>query len=241
VEENRAAERPAGVVADGSDFGTTVRVRLQATPGTAGPNRFVVGVSDFDSGEPVAARGVRLGFTLPGRSDVGASELLLEEGSPGRWTGQGVNLSVEGTWRVAVLVERAGDSVTVPLEVRTRLPEQDVTVSEAPGQPTLYTIALPGGRSVQGYVDPGAPGPNEVHFTFFSAQGSEQPVDSARVTASARDDPPSELQARELSPGHFVASAELEAGRWLFRVEARAPDGTSLPAYFQHTIGEESA
>jgi nitrogen fixation protein FixH len=229
------------VAVGGSDFGTTVRVRLTVRPGTPGPNRFTVRVVDFDTDRPIRARQVRLRFALPGRSDVGTTELILDRRGPGVWESRGANLSVDGRWRVGVLVEQAADSVEVPLEVRTRLPEQDITVSEAPGQPTLSTVRLPGGISVQGYVDPGAPGPNELHFTFFSPEGGEQPVDSPRVTAELDPEPPVELETRELAPGHFVASIDLIPGRWRFRVDAATPDGAPLSAYFEQRIGEEQA
>ena len=31
-------------------------------------------------------------------------------------------------------------------------------------------------------MDPGRPGPNTVHFTFFTKGGSEQPIDGANAT-----------------------------------------------------------
>jgi copper transport protein len=105
-----AAPAPAQVVAAGSDAGTTVKVRLTATPGTAGFNRFTVTVVDYDSGRPVDAQGVQLRFSFPARSDVGASSLVLQRSAEGVFSGSGGNLSLAGTWRVAVLVERGAQS-----------------------------------------------------------------------------------------------------------------------------------
>ena len=68
---------PAAVVVNGSDFATTTRVRLTATPGRAGPNRFDVAITDYDTREPLAARRVTLRFQLVGRGDVAPSTLAL--------------------------------------------------------------------------------------------------------------------------------------------------------------------
>ena len=229
--------RPAGIVVNGSDFATTVRLRLRATPGTPGPNSFELTLRDYDTGEPVPARRVTLRFSQPENPDVGISELPLRQSEEGIWRGQGVNLATSGTWRVAVLIEQAADSLEVPLELTAREPPQKITRSEIPGEPTLYTIELSGGFSVQGYVDPGDPGENEVHFTFFSPDGGEQPIESWVVRAGRRGEEASDLEIRELAPGHVVADASLEAGAWRFRVEARTPEGRTLTAYFDEEIG----
>lgn len=228
---------PDRVVVSGSDFAQTTRVRLTATPGTPGPNAFDVSIEDFDTGEPVIARAVRLRFSIPERSDIGESELVLSKATEGRWRGQGTNLSVGGTWRVGVLIEQAADSRQIALEVKTRAPPQEIQVIEGgPGQPDLYTISLPGERSVQAYVDPGTPGPSEVHFTFFDASGGELPTTEATITAAPASGDGKELEVRRLGPGHFVAGVDLEAGTWRFGVEATAEDGAALTAQFEQEI-----
>ena len=55
-------------------------------------------------------------------------------------------------------IAQATTAVEVPLKLRTRLPPEQISVSRVPGQPTLYTIALSGGASLQTYVDPGEVG-----------------------------------------------------------------------------------
>src|SRR5262249_56562128 len=44
--------RPQRVVVRGSDFATTVRVQLTASPGTVGTNTFATRVVDYDTGKP---------------------------------------------------------------------------------------------------------------------------------------------------------------------------------------------
>jgi hypothetical protein len=62
------AEAPAGVVVSGSDFATSIRVRLTIRPGAAGPNELRVRVEDLDTGRAVDATRVAPRFTRP---DVG--------------------------------------------------------------------------------------------------------------------------------------------------------------------------
>lgn len=230
---------PERVVATGSDFATTVRVRLAAAPGTPGPNAFEVTLRDFDSGAPVEARRVSLRFSLPDRPEVGRSELELERETEGTWVGRGTNLSVGGTWSIGVLIEQATDSLQVNLELETRETQPEVEVIEGgPGVPDIYQIRLEGGRSVQGYVDPGESGSNEIHFTFFDESGGELRIAEATITAA----PPGEqehghdLTARRLGPGHFVASHELDPGTWRLTVEAVTRDGVPLSATFEEEI-----
>ncbi len=46
---------------DGHDFGTSVKLSLAVSPGSAGFNTFAVTVTDYDTGAPVAADGVTFG------------------------------------------------------------------------------------------------------------------------------------------------------------------------------------
>ncbi|MGH2683620.1 MAG: copper resistance protein CopC [Actinomycetota bacterium] len=234
------APAPQRVVVTGHDFGTTVRVELAATPGIPGRNSFEVRIEDFDSGEPVPARMVSLRFTLPERPGVGVSELELSEGREGVWRGTGTNLSLPGTWRVGVLIEQAADSLEVPLEVETGAPHDapdhsGEVIPGGPGHPTIHNIELDTGRSVQGFVDPGSPGANEVHFTFLTPEGGELPIAEASVAMLSNGEEV-ELEMRRLSAGHYVANVSLEPGRWRFEVEATAEDGSVLAAGFEQDI-----
>jgi hypothetical protein len=54
-------------------------------------------------------------------------------------------------------------------------PASRVARRPGPGRPTLYTITLTAGGTLQAYLDPGRPGANTVHFTFFTpAETSSQ-------------------------------------------------------------------
>jgi putative copper export protein/methionine-rich copper-binding protein CopC len=224
VVEQASAKPPAppSVQVEGSDFATSVRIALTATPGTAGPNSFSAKVTDYDSGEDWPATRVALRFTLRGQPEVGTSTLELTKAGDGRWTGQGSQLSIAGSWVVVGLVEGSAPAVTVPMELETRTAPQPVKVSEVPGQPTLYTITLAAGGTLQGYIDPGRTGPNTVHFTFFNPSGDEQPTTKARATMTTRSGGPEALTLIRLGPGHFAANVDLQPGRVSFAIDATA-------------------
>jgi copper transport protein len=236
-----AATRPQAVqrvTATGSDFATTVKATLVVTPGTVGPNRFDVTVNDYDTGKPVAATAVRLQFRLPGRPEIGSPQLDLDRAPSGTWTGQGTVLSMDGTWDVTVLVQEASGAVTVPLRLRTQLPPEDIQVQPgSSGQPTIYTITLPGGNSLQTYIDPGTEaGPNVVHFTFFQANGTELSIASATATSTPPSGAAGDLPLLRFDSGHFVANTTLTTGPWRFLITATAKDGATYSAYFEQTI-----
>jgi len=231
------AAQPPRVVAEGHDFGTTVRARLEVTPGFAGPNRFALTLVDYDSQKPVGANRVALRFAVPSRPDVGQSTLELARDSIGAYRGRGTNLSLAAEWSVTVVVEKGVDSVEVPLSLTAKSRPQRIQVSRIPGQPTLYTIDLPLGRSVQTYVDPGHPGLNQVHATFFDASGNELPISTmAVITAKPRDGSAMNLSVKRFGPGHFAGEGQLTQGPWRFDVSATGPDGSSLQASFEVTI-----
>ena len=227
---------PSSVTVTGSDFATTVRARLTASPGTVGANVFQVQLRRYDSGRPFPARSVRLEFSLPSNPNV-ASSLGLAHRAGGTWTGHGTNLSIDGLWDIDVVVQEAATAADVPLRLRTRLPPEQITVSRAAGQPTLYTIKLGGGLSLQTYLDSAKAGPSTVHFTFFQASGKEEPITSARamaITPGGADQP---LKLIRFDRGHFASNVRLSAGRWTFRIGAVPARGQPLSGYFSQTIG----
>ena len=158
-------------------------------------------MTDYDSGEDWPADRVALRFTATGRPEIGASTLELARAGDGSWGGQGSQLSIAGTcWAVVGLVEGRARRSRCPWSWRPA-PPQPVKVSEAPGQPTLYTITLAAGGTLQGYIDPGQPGPNTVHFTFFSP-ADEQPTDKARARMTRQSGATEPLTLIRLGPGH---------------------------------------
>jgi copper transport protein len=227
---------PANVQVQGSDVTTSVRLALTATPGTAGPNRFVAKVTDYDSGQPYPAHHVALRFALPDRPEISGATLDLTRSSDGSWQATGSQLSIDGRWAITALVQGPGAAVTVPLELRTRTAEPKVTMSKAPGQPDLYTITAPNGGSVQAYVDPGRPGPNTVHFTFFTKSGSEQAIDGANATMTASLGKRQSIDLQLLTAGHFAANLTLPSGEISFTIHATPAQGPPITASFTQPI-----
>jgi copper transport protein len=223
------------LVVNGSDFATTTRVRLQVTPGTIGPNRFVADVTDYDTGQPVDADRVSLTFSLPGQPDVG-STLALKHQADGTWAAQSTALAIDGRWEVLALVENASGSTQVSLTLTPRAPPQQVSVSRVAGQPDLYTITLAGGVQIQSYVDPGTLGTNQLHVTAFDASGNELPLGSISVHAESPSSTDM-LDMQRFSAGHFVANLDIVPGPWRFLISATAKDGSNLTASFQQTFG----
>lgn len=223
------------VIATGSDFATTARVRLTASPGTVGPNRFQVQVLRYDANSPLPARSVRLEFSLPSNPNV-ASSLSLARSAGGTWTGQGTNLSIDGQWDIDVVVQETATAVDVPLRLRTRLPPEQITVSMQPGQPTLYTIQLAHGRSLQMYLQQIDPGHGVVHFTFFQTPEREESITSARATAITPGGADEPLKVIRFGKGHLAANVKLIPGRWTFRIDAVPAGGPPLSGYFSQPV-----
>ena len=107
---------PAPLVVDGTDFGTSVRLRLEVSPGLAGFNTFTATVTDYDTG--AAHRRGRRDPPVrdPGRPDVGGSRLDLPPVGAGVFSATGANLSLDGAWRITAVVARGAASVEVPLD-----------------------------------------------------------------------------------------------------------------------------
>jgi hypothetical protein len=231
---------PAQVVASGSDAGTTVKLQLAASPGTAGFNRFTVRVVDYDTGQPVSADGVQLRFSFPSRSDVGGSSLDLKRQPDDSFTGSGANLSLAGTWRVTVLVQRGAQSAEVQLQLTTRVPPTTVEVRKGGGAiPTLYIVHLGDGRSVQVYLDPNHAGPVIFHSTFFDAKGVELPVTTCTITMTPPGGKPTPLPVEMLEPGHFVANnTTVGSGRYHFDISGSTASGESISAALDVVAGQ---
>jgi len=224
-----AAPAVQPLVVAGSDFGTSLKLRLEVSPGMAGFNTFKATVTDFDTGAPLAAAtGVSLRFLFPGRSDVGSSRLDLPSTAPGIFSATGSNLSLVGAWQVTALVVNGSASVEVPFELITRTAKSTVDVNAVAGLPTIYTVHLSAGRSVQVYLDPGKAGADEVHATFFDAAGTELPVTSIAMVLGPSDGAGSILKPRQLEPGHFVADATLVSGTYSLSLAGPAPNGDQL-------------
>lgn len=235
VEESVQAAAP--LVVSGADFATSVRVRLEISPGGIGPNRFRARVTDYDTGRPIRSGRVSLRFSDTDRPDIGTSTLALARTADGDFAADGTNLSLDGAWTVTALVEQETTAVEVRLAVTPKSRPQTVRTMAAPGQPTLYAIDLPAGRLLNTYLDPGRLGLNEVHATFIEADGRELPVPRPMTILAGRPGaPPQPLPVRRFGPGHFIADAQLGAGRWRIEFDATAADGTRLTATLTVTL-----
>jgi copper transport protein len=224
---------PAGpltqpVIAVGSDAGTSVRVRLVVAPGNAGFNDFDLAVVDYDTGAAAAVPTASLRFELRSRSGLGASTLDLTRTGPGAFHGSGGNLSPDGIWSVTATIGTASGAVEVPLVLATRAGPSTTEQNVSPGAPTITTIHLPDGSSVQAYIDPGVAGSNELHATFFDASGNGLPLTRATMAVFPVDTGGQLLQPRLLEPGHFVAEIDAVAGQLGVDVVGRADDNTQV-------------
>jgi putative copper export protein len=206
------APAPQPIVATGNDNGTSVRARLVVTPGTTASNAFDLSLTDYDSGAPTDASAASIRFAVASLSGVGTSTLDLARASAGHYTGIGANLSIDGIWKLTVTVTLPGGAVEVPLVVATKVADQPVQQLVSPGVPTIYQVTLGAIGSAQLYLDPGSPGKNDVHVTFFDAAGNEQPISSATMAVAPADGAGQIIPARMLEPGHFVATSDLVAG-----------------------------
>jgi putative copper export protein len=232
-----AGSPPQQVVVDGQDPGTTVKVRLIATPGYPGSNRFTVTVRDYDTGRPVDATRVALRFAFPGRPNVGESTLELKPNGNGSYSATAPTLALAGRWSVTVVVERGLDSAEVPLVVTTAVPPERISAQVIAGLPTVYTVDLSKGRSLQLYVDPGTAGNNAVHATFFQGNAELAMAAGTVISATPGTGPTLDLQASRFDTvGHFIGQGVLSSGRWRFDITATSADGDTYQASFEETI-----
>ncbi|MFI5287439.1 MAG: copper resistance CopC/CopD family protein [Candidatus Dormibacteria bacterium] len=232
--------RSSQVVVTGSDFATTVKVRLVVSPGTAGFNNFVLRVTDYDTGATVHATSVQLEFTQPLRPQLGDSTLTLKRQPDGSFAARGGNLAIAGIWEVAVIIENATNSTEVHLQLTTITPAPIVTATRFSGLPTLYSIQLPSGGIAQVYIDPDKAGADELHVTFFTSSNetSEIHIVSLTVGMTPPGGTPIILVSHRLDPiGHFVADATVPAGPTRYDIIATTQTGVPIATYVTITPG----
>lgn len=228
------------LVVTGSDFATTVKVRLTVSPGSAGFNNFDLRVADYNTGALVRATSVQLEFTQPLRPQLGQSTLTLKRQSDGTFAARGGNLAIAGIWEVAVIIENATTSTEVHLQLTTITPAPIVTATRFSGLPTLYSIQLQNGWLAQVYLDPDKPGADEFHVTFFtnSNETSEIQITSATFGITVPGGTPTILVSRRLDPiGHFVSDATVPAAPTRFDIIATTETGVAITTYVTITPG----
>lgn len=234
-----ATQTSANLVVSGSDYATTVRVRMTVTPGTAGFNTFNVRVSDYDTGAAVSAGNVVLQFTEPFRPAIATSTLALRKQADGSFQARGGNLSLPGIWQIAVLVENGLQSTEVHLQLATITTPPVIQVSHfAAGLPTVYTIQINAGVQAQVYLDPNKPGADEFHVTFVAPSGNEVPMSDITIGMTPPSGTPAILPSRRLDDvGHFVADAHVPGGQTRFDILATTRSGQAVSTYILITPG----
>jgi len=79
------------------------------------------------------------------------------------------------------------------------------------------------GYTVQLFIDPTQAGENDLHVSFINATGlTAAEVETVEAELVYRQDPPSPVRMRLLSPGHFVGQVDL-AAPGTYRLDVRAP------------------
>ena len=225
-----ARAEPVGLSAEGTDFATTVRVRLIATSDQPGPNRFIVHAVDYDTREPVRARRVRIRFVPMDDPDVEPTTLNLASAETGSYVGSGVHLAFAGRWQAIVGIERESGVVEVPLELEARTPEQWVSVRRTPGIPFQYTVSLGEVGDIRFSPDPARPGPSTVTISFFGFLHSPLPVGAVVVTLTDPSGQTRQLAVHHLDATRVVTNVILQPGRNHLAAITHLEDGTRMRA-----------
>jgi heavy metal translocating P-type ATPase len=116
-------------------------------------------------------------------------------------------------------------SVLLPVVLFAALTGVSQALSPARGQPLLpnlpsvTTVSLPAGGSVETYLSPGSAGVNQFHMIFEGPAADLRAVRPV-VTADRGSGPMETLPQLRLSPGHYSAVVVLTAGTWRFHVRA---------------------
>jgi putative copper export protein len=219
------------VVIDAHDFATTYRLQLTVTPDTPGFNTFALRVADYETRKPVKVDGIKITFHYTDSPTVGDSSLQLDLQSDGGYKAQGANMAVVGHWLLAVNVSNGVKSVDVPVDLVTQTQPEPTTSQAFQGSPTVSTVTLAGGRTVQIYIEPIRLGRAEFHATFFDAKGQELKMATfAAMGFRIPGGSASLLPFRQLSQGHFVADAPPIKGTSSFSVAGTTADGDALGA-----------
>ena len=95
-----------------------------------------------------------------------------------------------------------------------------------------------GAYTVQLFIDPSAPGANELHITFIDDKGlgaAEMTAVTTTITADRPDAAPAPLPMRLIAAGHFVANLDIAAGAHRLGVTT-APPSPSLTTTFSFKL-----
>jgi heavy metal translocating P-type ATPase len=121
-------------------------------------------------------------------------------------------------------------SVVLPVLLFAGLTVVSEVLSPARGQsllpalPTITTVNLPHGGSVETYFDPGGVGVNQFHL-IFEGTNDQLATTAPLVTASVNGVPATVVRQLKVSTGHFSEIVVLSPGRWQFHVRTRFGSG----------------
>ena len=152
---------------------------------------------------------------------VANSLRLARFGRPGLAEVQSPRI-LRGPWGV-------GLSVALPVVLFAALTVVGQAVSPARGQsllpelPAISTVRLALGGSAEVYLNPGAPGLNELHV-FIYPPHTRTTIGAVEVTAGLGDRPLQLLRHLRIASNHYVSYALLTSGKWIFHVSARVGD-----------------
>ena len=110
---------------------------------------------------------------------------------------------------------------------------QQIDVNAVAGLPTIYTVHLGGGRTVQVYLDPGSPGSSLLHATWFDSGGKEMPVSDVTMAQVSPAGASTVLQPQILDSGHEAAPVEVTSLPATFVIGATGPGGAPLQTQLQ--------
>lgn len=226
----------SGLSATGSDFATSVKVKLTTTSTQPGPNRFDVRVEDYDSGDTVRARRVVLRFSPLDDPGVAPTALVLVRGPGGVYSGSGANLRFDGRWRATVLLERSTGTTQVPLELDVPGEQNEFSLLGLPGRPTVYTMPIVNFGSVRVAARVDRPGPHRLDLTFFDFFGGMVDIRRVVLTAAAAGRGAQQRPLRSLGPGHYATTAVLARGANTVAITAQAPGRGRIRAVFPLSV-----
>jgi soluble P-type ATPase len=119
-----------------------------------------------------------------------------------------------------------GVSVALPVVLFATLTVAGQAVSPARGQsllprlPTISTVGLTRGGSAEAYLNPGAPGLNELHVLIYPPHAN-MAIGAVEVTAASGGGAPQLLRQLRIAPGHYVDYVLLTGGPWTFHVSVQ--------------------
>ncbi len=189
-----------------SEMQTTeaLMVHLEVTPGNVGENTFTVMLFDAQGNPITDPARIRLRFDHADQN-LGQSELRPERQSDGTYVVIGANLSVPGSWRIRMTVQRTGEFDTVidfePDILPAPSPSARMSSNRVPmsgqwiaGALVGFVLLVIGGFTLAQYRLRSAPGPTVMSVVMLSVGviflGSASGI--VGITASA----PRELSVR---------------------------------------------